>query len=286
MAGGYLNVPVSTEQEAVDKMAKFLVRHVGWSLVEDRTNTATDRDIVLSSNGEGSVDNPNIIFIRLRGNGDVIRLFTYETYVNSTTFTGELSDNSFGFVTCPGIINMMVVADLERVFFHIEEDTGPRYFGYAGRIDSYYSPAIHPYPNLIKGMDLVTYDFFYTDLPRNMWMRRSDGTVSPYYNAVVVDGSTVAASGLSARTNQIAAFKIPIRYSDNASFLEVVGELRGIYWVSELRVRHGDFISINDKTHVVIRGSSNATAWAVGPASRDQNVPPLIPQSLDLISSF
>lgn len=285
MAASFLVFTESTEQDVVDIIAKFLVRYVGWTVAQNVTDTASDRDIVLRSTGENSANNPNPRYIRLRGNINNIYLSTYETFVNISTNTGEVSDATYGLLQCNGTVIAMVVADLERVFIHIEEDTGPRFFGYVGRIDPYTEWPQHPYPNIVKGMAQTAYDFFYTASPFNMFMRRNDGTVSPYFPVLLVNSNTVVAAGHSTRNGQISGFRIPVVYKDVAAQSEIAGELRGVYWMPDAYVNHGDYIRIDDRPYVVIQGTAS-TAWAVGPISRDRNLPAPIPSGVDLISAL
>lgn len=286
MGVGYYVAPETSEQNAVDKIAKFLVRYIGWSVAQDVTDTATDRDIVLSSPGELYVNNPKTRYIRLRGNADTIILSTYETFTSTVSNTGLLSEATYGHVNCIGTVRVTCVADLERVVIHIEEDGGSRFFGYVGRIDAYTEWPQHNYPNLIKGMNQVIYDFFYTAVDSNMFMRRSDGTVSPYFSASVVSSSTVNAGGVSMRTGAPAAFKIPVFYDRSSTFKEVPGELRGVYWVPEELFDHGDFIKIDGQIYTIIKGLDNNGAWAIGPVSRDRKVPPRLPEGVDLVTNL
>lgn len=286
MALGYFHLPESNEQDAVSRIARLLVRQVGWTLVDDIANSGSDRDVVLSSPGESSVDNPNIVYIRLRGNGNQIIFSTYETYTDSVTFTGENSDATYGNITASGDFDLLVAADLERVIVAIREDGGNRYFGYVGRIEAYTQWPAHPYPLLIKGMQSTTYDFFYSANPRNMWMIRADGTSSPYYAARVDDDNTInTASLMSVRNGKTYCSKIPVRYSDNPTHNEIAGELRGVYTLPGDKFTHGSFFTIDSQAYVIIQGDGTYS-WAVGPVSEDTSIPPEAPSGIDLITSL
>jgi len=285
MGVGYLLIPTLDEQGAVDVIAKYLVRVLNWTLVDDIANSGTDRDVVLSSPGERSAKNNHTLYVRLRGNSDNIYLTTYQTYTNSVTFTGAVSDATYGLIKCTGENKCMVVADLERVFIHIDHADGSKYYGYAGRIDSYTDWTKHIYPNLIKGMETTSYGFLYDDNPRSMFMLRSDGTKSPYYPCLIVNEDTLTAGGISARNGQMPGFKIPVVYKDNASFYEVAGELRGVYWVPGTVSSHGDFITLQGRTYVVVQSSASSDAFAIGPIAPG-TIPPAIPPGVDLYSSF
>ena len=278
MAFAYAHFTATNEQQAVDRIAAFLVHRVGWTLKQDITDVPTDRDITLESVGESDVQNPHNIFIRLRGNNNEIILTTYETYTSSSVNTGAVFDTSFGHITAVGSLIIRVIADLERVIIAVDF-SGSRHFGYVGRITSYYNHFQHPYPHMIKGMDLATYDWFYSLNPRNMWMRNASGTISPYYAAPVVNLATVDSSP-SVRTGDYAAFQFPIFYDDNPVYAEVPGEPRGVYWVSSHFFRHGDFVNIDDLTYVVIQGDGTYS-WACGPVASG-TAPPMIPSGYNV----
>lgn len=285
MGSHFMKIPIHTEQEAVDYMAKFLVRTVGWSVVDNRANSSTDRDIVLSSSGEPSTTNHNTRYIRFRGTSNDIVLFTYETYPNFAGATGEVSEPTYGLVNCAGICHLTVVADLERVFFHIEEDTGERYFGYIGRIDSYYDPIDHPYPNLIKGMQQGSYDFFYTATPRNQFMRRQDGTISNYVVTRLLTNVHIKAMGVSSRDGTPTAFQFPISFTGVEGQQEYVGHHRGIYALAHNTAQHGDFIKIKGRVYYVFQANGD-WSWCAGPVSSNNKIPSLVPAGLDLVTAL
>lgn len=286
MANHYFKLWADDEQEAVDLTAKFLVRQVGWTVLEDITNTASDRDITLSSSGEASVINPNDVIIRLRGFSDSLYFYTYETYVNSSTNTGEVSEGTYGRLTFTGAGTIKVVADLERVAIHFTEDGGSRYFGYAGRIDSYYSYWDHAYPNLIKGMINVDYDFYYNSNPFNMWMRANDGSVDHYYPLFIINANTlIRGSYQAARGDARHFFAVPV-FNSTGGQEEVAGELRGIYATSNLNYDNDDIVFINNKPYTNFNSFDSQYTWFVGPMSDTElTIPPVAP-SIDWDTSL
>lgn len=282
MSFGYIKVSVDNEQDAVNRIAKFLVDEIGWTVAEDIADTGSDRDITFQSDGDPSSDNDNTRYVRIKGQSNDIELFTYETYTDSTTNTGEVWDSSFGHLQAVGSFDLWVVADLERVILALQEDGGNIYFGYAGRIDSYYKPIEHPYPNLVKGMQNGLYDWFYSSNPRNMWMKRSDGSTGHYYAIKMVDDSTVNSSP-SARDGSVSLFKMPLVYDVDSSYYEAVGEPRGVYWVTSEIFQHGDFLAIDDLVYLIIEEDDGDYSWACGPvASGILTPPPPVPSGIDI----
>jgi hypothetical protein len=276
-----MQIFVNNRLEAIDYMVKFLVRKVGWTIAEIVTNTGSSKDFTLVSVGEKSVENPNNIYIRLQSQATSIKLFTYETYTNSSTNTGAVSEATNGLVTLSTSSIFTVVADLERVFFHISEGGGTtRYFGYAGRIDSYYDWPAHQYPHAIKGMTAAARDFF--SASSSIYLRRPDGTVVAYNTLRAVNEDCIQASSISARTRRPSAFSYPLSYTAVGGQEELVGALRGIYHVPEETIGPGDFINIGGRMYWCFKGDG-VWAWAAGPVSEDNKVPPLIPRGLDLV---
>lgn len=267
MASGYKRLFCTDEQQAVEKLKTFLVDDIGWQVEEDITDTASDRDITFSSDGEDDVANAFTRYIRLRGTGNEIKLFTYETYIDSITNTGEVSDSSYGHVTTgssPFILT--AVADKERLTFQVEEESGDLYYGYVGRIDSYYRASQHKYPNLVKGCDSSSQDWFYDSAERNMWMRAADGTVQHYLPVSIVSSSQgVSQGGISDRADTQFVFKLPIGRLGNDSNDEIAGEVRGLYRVANAAHQPGQFIAIDTKLYVIFSTGISGYKFANGP---------------------
>jgi hypothetical protein len=265
------------EQEATDLVAKFLVREVGWAVTDNLADTASDRHIVLSSSGEDEVENNNTIYIELRGNSNAISLATYETYTDSVTYTGKVSDATYGKITCVGSVVVTCVADRERAIIHLREDGGNQYVGYVGRISSYYKSSEHPYPHLVKGMSATTYNFFYVAADRNMWMLRADGAVSPYYPLRVVGTSEHPAMGSAARTNTNMLAAIPVYYSGDASYYEVAGELRGIFSTDGLKLGNTNYVVVDENIYIYMTVADTVSAYVVGPVADGTAIPSEVP---------
>lgn len=282
MGSYFMQIAVTNRLDAIENMVKFLVRQVGWTIAETIANSGSSKDFTLVSPGEKSVDNPHNIYIRFQSQASSIKLFTYETYVNSGSFTGEVVEATNGIVTLSTSSIFTVVADLERVFFHVSESGGSnRFFGYVGRLDSYYHWSAHQYPNIIKGMTGIGAHFF----GGNSYMRRLDGTIVAYTALRTMSEDGLQASSIAGRTRRPSAFNIPLIYSAVADQTEIVGGYRGIYNVPEETVAQGDYINIGGRMYWCFKSDISVTgAWCAGPISENNLIPPSIPPGLDLVS--
>jgi len=269
VANSFLTIGVKDEQQAVERLYFFLTSSVGWQLVQDVSDTGTDRDVVLSSSGEPEVPNGLTRYIRLRGTGNSIKLYTYETFSNISSFTGELSDSTYGLINTEADsqgFSLTAVADLERVVIHVETYDGVRYLGYVGRINSYYSVYDFRYPNLVKGCQSTTYDWYYSAAERNSWMLSSSGTVDHYYSMEPANSTSLTA-GLASDRNGSFFLAAPVLIHPQAhqDLSEVVGEPRGIYRISEEVAQNQMLLDIGGSVYVVL--GANSKFWAVGPVT-------------------
>lgn len=269
MSVGYLSTAVLDEQEAVRRIKDFLITSIGWSVSEEISNTASDVDIVFSSPGEADVQNQFQRFIRIRGTGNYVYLYTYDTFISSMSYTGELEDSSYGRVVVPSDSQgcfIRVVADLERVVVSTTSYNGTTYIGYVGRITSYYYDYQHPYPNIVKGCDNALYDWYYSAGSTNSWMFGPEGTKAHYYAVEPVGFSGLSAGKVSDRNGEVF-MSAPVLVRDDAdqNKSELVGEPRGIYRVVAGPSLHGSFLSLGEDIYVVF--SSNNKSWVVGPVT-------------------
>jgi len=268
MAVGYLGTAVKDEQQAVDRLSIFLLG-LGWSIAQDVTDTGSDRDIVFSSPGEPDVPNGLTRYIRLRGTSNAIALHTYETFVDTGTNTGEVTDATYGKITTEGDaqgFSLMAVADLERVVIQVETYNEVRYIGYVGRINSYYTAQQFNQPNLVKGGQATTYDWYYSAAERNSWMRAPEGTQAHYYAIEPVDSTGLTAGQTSDRNGSMfLSAPVLVRVDADTNKSELVGEPRGVYRLSPEVSQNQMFLTIDEDTYVVF--NSNSKSWAVGPVA-------------------
>lgn len=268
MSVGYLSIPVQDEQEAVSRLKTFLVDDIGWSVAQDVTDTASDRDVVFSSAGETVVDNSFTRYIRLRGTSNAILLYTYETFTDIGTNTGGVADATYGLLTVEGDVQgfiLSAVADLERVVLHAETYDGVRYQAYVGRITPYYKAQDHNYPNIVKGGQATTYDWFYSANPRNVFMRAPDGTQQHYFGIQPLDATALDACQSSDRNGQMVLSAPVLVHEGTAANSELAGEPRGVYRVPRETSQHNMFLPIDNQLYVVFE--SNGIPMAVGPVT-------------------
>jgi hypothetical protein len=266
MVGGYLAIAVLDEQEAVDRTAEFLTSEIGWKVAQDVADSPTDRDVVLEASGELDSGNGLTRYIRLRGNSNSIYLYTYETFTSVSVNTGEVSDVTYGLLnvgTSAAGFRLVVVADQERVVLHCELSDGTKRQSYVGRIKSYYRAQDFPYPNIVKGCQSTTYDWYYTAAERNSWMRAPDGTQQHYFAVEPISSTALDASGVSARTGEFVIAAPILTHNTISGNKELVGEPRGLFRVPTEVEDHNNFISLDGELYAVLE--SNSKAWAVGP---------------------
>jgi len=170
---------------------------------------------------------------------------------------------------------LQVVADLERVVLHVETYDGTRYLGYVGRISSYYSANQQKYPNLVKGGQATTYDWYYSAAERNAWMIGTEGAQAHYYAIQPFDHAGLTATGPGDRTGEIAlAAPVLVRNDADPSKSELAGEPRGLYRVARELAQHNSFLSVEGETYVVFE--ADGITYAVGPVTASGvGVPPL-----------
>lgn len=269
MSVGFLSVAVADEQAAAEQLRLFLVDTIGWGVAEDVTDTATDRDVVFMSTGEGDSANGFTRYIRIRGTGNALVLYTYETFISTLSNTGEVSDATYGLVTVPddgrGFL-LQAVADLERVVLHVETYAGTRYMGYVGRIKSYSTASQRPYPNLVKGGQSTSYGWYYSALERNSWMRGADSTQAHYYAVEPVNATGLNAGGPNDRNGDVfLSAPVIVRADADTSKSELAGEPRGVYRLPGGVAQHNAFFTIDMDTYVVFE--TNSEMMAVGPVT-------------------
>lgn len=270
MVAGFFSMGVTTEQEGIDALANFLVSTIGWSVAEDVADSGTDRDIVLTSTGEADSANGFARYIRLRGTGNYIYMYTYETFVSTAVNTGEVYDATYGRIPAPSSSTgflLQAVADLERVVIHVEAPNGTRYMGYVGRIRPYAKATQHNYPNLVKGGQASIYDWYYSGAARNSWMRGVEGTQAHYYCIELLTSATLASIGVSDRDGSFGVVAPVLYRADGDTALsELVGEPRGVYRISDEAAAHNSFVSIGGENYIVFR-TGTGDNMAVGPVT-------------------
>lgn len=267
MVAGYMRLAVQDEQEAVERITTFLSGTIGWTIAQDVTNTATDRDVVFSSAGEPDVDNSFTRYIRLRGTSNGIKLYTYETFVDVGTNTGELED-------ADGILNVegdnqgffiTAVADLERVVLQSQTYNDANRQAYVGRINSYYTSDQHNYPNIVKGGEDTT-DTWFSPTANNAWMYGAEGSIAEYYGIQPVNSVTLEAGQESDRNGSMT-LGAPILVRDDAdpNLGELVGEPRGVFAGPPEVLANHIFVAFEGRVYTVFENDN--VPMVVGPVT-------------------
>jgi hypothetical protein len=195
-------------------------------------------------------------------------LSTYETFTDVSTNTGEVSDSTYGLVTTEADAQgffLLAVADPERVVIHVETFDQARYMGYVGRMTSYYTVAQHNYPNLVKGCQATTYDWYYSAAEYNCWMIGPEGTQKHYFAIEPLAGVNLDAVKASDRNGKLTLAAPVLVHDGDAANSELVGEPRGVFRVPEEVSSHGMFLVVSGRLYVVLE--ANSIRWAVGPIS-------------------
>lgn len=275
MAGHYLRLDVGDVYEAVSSLVIFLTDTVGWEIAEDVSNTGDLRDVVLMSAGEPEVPNGFPRYIRIQTINDLIRLHTYETFINIANNTGELSDGSghvYAFAAPAQGFEIVAVADLERVIIGTIPYTGTNnYTGYVGRINSYYRANEHNYPNLIKTGAATAVTWYYSAAETNCFMIGPHGSKQHYHAIEPLNSTGLLAGDSDDRSGKVAlAAPVLVNTDADSQRSELVGEPRGVYRISPEIAGASSFVTIDGEVYVTFLRTGVHMVW--GPVGTD--VPP------------
>jgi hypothetical protein len=214
----------STPQNFVSKAKDFLIDEAGWSLVTTVSGTEFDKDYVLTSSGTDINTLP--FYVRLRGYGNHIYLHGYEDFTNTTTYSGQIHNNTYSrvFTGISGTdFQYWLFGDQNHMKFVIRDvTTDYNYHGYAGLIESYYSSGVDKYPILIHG---TQGNNEYWEDNMSSWMMTS--TLSGAVYSVYSYPFTYIQSH---RGSHYGGFKL-VFFQPDTSSKEVRGEPYGIYRV-------------------------------------------------------
>ncbi len=284
MVAGFLSTAVADEQQAADRIRAFLVDEIGWEVAQDVTDTAADRDLVYQSAGEPDTANGLTRYIRIRGTSNALVLYTYETFASVSVNTGEVSKATYGLITTEADAQgffLLAVADLERVVILVETYNAVRYQGYVGRIKPYHTVHQHRYPNLVKGSQSSSFDWYTTTADRNAWMVGPEGAQAPYYGIEPLSDTGLVA-GQSSDRNGTMTLSAPVLVREDAdpNKSELVGEPRGVYRVPRETSRHNMFVLIEGSPYIVFE--TNGVPMAVGPVAASGTGAPRLQTDLTL----
>lgn len=269
MVANYSTGYASDEQEYILAMDDFLVNHVGWYRIDTISDTASNRDYVWMSDGEPDwSDNSFPRIIRMRGQSNFIYLYAYETYTNSSTFTGQIHNATYTLIQdmTTGIWYTFI-GDKERfISRHRHSNVGSTFHApsYVGRIRSLFNEGFVPYPNWVKGCRYTnaewggvgaedrSFSYSPTEVQRYSYILNLSG---------LSDGDTP-----NHRNEKYVAIPANTYSSENSADYFLPGQPRGVYQVSRL-LQQEAFITLASGTHKVMKDGGSLYTWAYGPCT-------------------
>lgn len=275
MANSYKEFIAPDTATIVEQLDDLLVKFVGWYRIDTIADTSTDKDYVWSSDGEDP-DNSNPVTIRIASNSSNDLLFyTYETYTNSSTNTGEIHDvNASEFGGLSANVKCRLIASKDRVVIVCDEGLNNFYTAYLGKLVSFYEFPDDPYPHVVKGQSSNT-DNWYDISDDQFFAIDSGGNVREYFS---FGYSTIVSNGDPNPRNNQLSFAAPLLYRDEGdAFDELRGRFIGTYRVSPDAVGHGTYVSFGNDVYIAIKTSDQSQANVFGPISADGTVPPDLP---------
>lgn len=269
MVANYTQFFCTNEQEVVRNLDNFLVNYVGWYRLDTISDVAnSNRDYVWISDGEpDQAGNTNPRIIRVHGQGNSIRFSAYSTYINSSTYTGEIFDAIETVVTIGQDIRATVIADKERLLILLSNNASTSFApAYVGRILSLYTVAQDPYPNAVRVSSSASEDWNESDLSLQWLALAPSGNQRPY--ELTTASGYIQTTGQCKRNNDFMAFSQILYTDDTIGDYELRGYPRGCYQVSD-HFSHRSFLALSSGIHMVLRGSPGgnfeSTSWAYGP---------------------
>lgn len=267
MAANYTSGITSTEENYLLFIDDFLQNHVGWYRVDTIADSGTNRDYVFISDGEpDQYENTNPRYIRLRATGGFIQLYTYETYTNSSTHTGQVADATNGTIRdVSGTIMFQLIADKERLMLThkttdiLSSTKGPSYLG---RVQSLYNAEQHPYPNMIKGAYFGNNWWGGTGTADRSYAISPTGTQRYYWIWNLADLTN--ASNPSHRNGKYLALPSVVYSPENSFDYDILGHARGAYQVSKY-IPTDAYITLASGTHKVWTDNGKVFTNAFGP---------------------
>jgi len=255
-----LRVDLSSSEQSVVKRLKDQLVVGGWSVVEEVSNTSSDVDFAFSS-PTSDPSNYGPLYVRVRGYNGYIELYGYESYINSTTVSGELHDSTYSKVLVPsGEFRYWLFTGLDAVKI-VMHDTGADkvYHGYAGRLESIY-------PTTLDSVPLVV---FATSTDSSHW---GDGVSTRVLDYV---GSTTAATpwtvldATASGSSFCAGFSTAsLVLTSSGSYPEVRGVVPGVCRVHAEHAPTGySFVTSSGTYYSFSKSGAVAVGYAYGPVT-------------------
>lgn len=267
MVANYTSGITSTEENYLLFIDDFLQNHVGWYRVDTIADSGTNRDYVFISDGEpDQYENTNPRYIRFRATGGSMFLYTYETYVNSTTHTGQVQEATYGAIRdLSGTIMYQLIADKERLMLSSRSSdtlSSTKGHAYVGRVESLYTAEQHPYPNMMKGAYFGATYWGGTNTADRAYAITPVGT-QRYYWIWNLESLTDASSP-SHRNGKYLSLPSLVYSPENSSDYDILGHARGAYQVSKY-IPTDSYITLASGTYKVWTDSQKAFTHAFGP---------------------
>lgn len=270
MVANYSTGYASDEQNYVLAMDDFLVNHVGWYRIDTISDTASNRDYVWTSDGEPDwSDNSFPRIIRIRAQSNFVYFYTYETYTNSSTYTGQIHNATYSMAQdmTTGIWYTFI-GDKERfITRHRHSSVGTAFHApsYLGRVKSLFNVGFVPYPNWVKGCRYTYTEWGGTSNDDRSYSYSPTGVQRYSYilsMASLSDGDTP-----NHRNEKYLAVPANAYSSETSLDYFLPGQPRGVYQVSRL-LQQEAFITLASGTHKVMKDGSGAQyTWAFGPCT-------------------
>jgi len=269
MADEYRTWYASTEQEWVYQCAEFMEHVVGWYRAYTHSDTGSNRQYTWISEGEVDDKRPPRL-VTATGLSNLVRFacplvgsFDFTSGAFNSPYLGDTNDSAFS-LSEPG--RCRTVANKDRIFMQFDLSLSLRYSGYAGFIDSFYSPADDPNPVFIRGQ-YFSYEDWGDDRSR---MLRSDNTeVDALYSRNLL----AVYEGYPNPRNGKLSFHRPLLYYATAPYSEVRGRLKGVYGGSPTKLAHGSFVDIGGDYYLIAKNGDEVDVMAAGPVSSNGQIP-------------
>lgn len=255
---------VADEQELVGSLDTFLTSVIGtWTKIDTVTDTASDKDLVFHSPGNGQYRD---IYLRFRGTGNYVYIYGYSLWIDSGTYDGELHNSLYTRVaTGSNSINYWFFGDIDYVWVVVQDVvTGTYCSGHGGLIDSYYDAADDDYPLVVIGCAADYYPLTSTNRAY-MYSALSSGTAVNHI-AYNTHTSLLAYGDPSDRDSNIEAHTPFIMYNTIAGHKEIRGELKGALYFSGTSFNSADWTTVSGTDMMYfIRKYSVTLCEAFGP---------------------
>jgi hypothetical protein len=269
------------EQALLGSIDAFMASGIaGWTQLKVITDTASDKDIVYYSDGDGTRDR-NIV--RLRATSNNLEFHTYSVF-NTGTDTGldDLYNSETAIPTSTSSGIYWLFGNKDSVYVSVEHDaTSNKHLGGFGTWISYYDPADDPKPFFVFGQSSSTKLFNdSTERCRSYGPGSFGSTYYPYTAGTSLSGTirnymsehseNVKYGVTQARTNQPYIFEPVFFTIETSPYIEARGEMPGLNLIGSAPYSNGNIITIsginamNGFYFIQDHDDSSEVCWALG----------------------